>query len=124
MACSPAATRALVTRFLTAFNRGDLHTVDRLFGPIAVFRWYSATAPGERQTLIPYLRRRVRAAERLRLLTFRVTADPPRSLGHMNGTVLRSARGYPARTFAYKSSSDCSGGDPVLVVWSMAGPLG
>jgi hypothetical protein len=121
-----------VTRFLTAFNRGDLHTVDRLFGPIGVFRWYSATAPGERrgraaferQTLIPYLRRRVRAGERLRLLTFRITADAPRSLGHMNGTVLRSARGYPARTFAYKSSTDCSGGDPVLVVWSMAGPLG
>jgi len=132
VACRPAATKTVVTRFLAAFNEGDLRTVNHLFGAIGVFRWYSTTAPGERrgraaydrQTLIPYLRRRVRAGERLRLVDFRFTADAPRSLGHMNGTLLRSARGYPVRTFAYKGSADCSGGDPVLVVWSMAGPLG
>jgi hypothetical protein len=131
-ACRAGPTKAAVTRFVTAFNRGDLRTVDHLFGAIGVFRWYSTTAPGQRrgraaydrQTLIPYLRARVRAGERLRLLAFRFSADVPRSLGHMNGTLQRSARGYPMRTFAYKGSADCSGGDPVLVVWSMAGPLG
>jgi hypothetical protein len=130
-ACRAAPTKAVVTRFVSAFNRGDLRTVDHLFGAIGVFRWYSTTAPGERrgraaynrQTLVSYLRGRVRAGEWLRLLSFRFTADAPRSLGQMSGTLSRSARGYPARTFAYKGSADCSGGDPVLVVWSMAGPL-
>ena len=132
VACERVQTRATVDRFVTAFNRGDLRTVDHLFGAIGVFRWYSTTAPGERrgraaydrETLIPYLRRRVRAGERLRLLVFRFSADPARSLGNVNGTLRRSARGYPARTFAYKAAADCSGGDPVLVVWSMAGPIG
>ena len=131
-ACRAAPTKEAVNAFAAALNRGDLRAVDHLFAAIGVFRWYSTTAPGQRrgraaydrQTLIPYLRARVRAGERLRLLTFRFSADVPRSLGHMNGTLQRSARGYPVRTFAYKGSADCSGGDPVLVVWSMAGPLG
>jgi hypothetical protein len=130
-ACERGETRAAVDRFVASLNRGDLRTVDHLFGAIGVFRWYATTAPGERrgraaydrETLIPYLRSRVRAGERLRLLGYRFSADAVRSLGNFSGTLTRRARGYPARTFAYKGSADCSGGDPVLVVWSMAGPL-
>jgi hypothetical protein len=131
-ACRKAETKATVDAFTAALNRGDLRTVDHLFGAIGVFQWYSTTAPGarrgvaayDRQTLIPYLRGRVRAGERLRLLSFRFAADPARSLGHVNGTVRRSARGYAPRTYAYKAAADCSGGAPVLIVWSMAGPIG
>ena len=129
--CERSATRATLDRFVAAFNRGDVRTVDKLFGAIGVFRWYSTTAPGERrgeaaynrQTLVPYLRARVRAGERLRLVGFRFNAESARSLGHVNGTLRRRARGYAARTFAYKGAADCSSGHPVLIVWSMAGPL-
>jgi hypothetical protein len=131
-ACRAAPTKDAVNAFAAALNRGDLRAVDRLFAAIGVFRWYSTTAPGERrgraaydrQTLVPYLRGRVRAGERLRLVGFRFSADSVRSLGHVNGTLRRSARGYPPRTYAYKASADCSGGAPVLIVWSMAGPIG
>jgi hypothetical protein len=130
--CRPAATRNVVEEFLRSFSAGDVRTADRLFASIGVFRWYSTTAPGARlgrgayvrETLRAYLEARARVREWLRLVRFRFTsADDANSLGHFNGVLRRSARGHPPRTYLFKGTAECASGDPLLVVWSMAGPV-
>jgi hypothetical protein len=131
-ACRQAPTRDVVERFLGRLAAGDVRSADRLFAAIGVFRWYSTTAPGARlgraayvrESLRTYLEARVRAGERLRLVRFRFTqADDESSLGHFNGALRRSARGFPPRTYLFKGAAECSSGEPLLVVWSMAGPV-
>ena len=130
--CRHGPTRQVVEQFVGKFAAGDVRSADRLFAAIGVFRWYSTTAPGARlgraayvrETLRAYLEARVRAGERLRLVRFRFNqADDESSLGHFNGTLRRSARGFPPRTYLFKGAAECSSGEPLLVVWSMAGPV-
>jgi hypothetical protein len=130
--CRPAQARAVVERFVALLNAGRLRELDRLFGALGVFRWYSTTAPGarlgeeakRRETLIPYLRARVRAGERLRVELLRWSgAEPDGSLAHVAGALRRSARGVPPRTYLFRAAAECSSGEPLLVAWSMGGPL-
>jgi hypothetical protein len=131
--CRPGPTRAVVDEFVEAFNAGDLHRVNDLFAAIGIFRWYSTTAPGarrgaaayDRQALRGYLVSRVRERERLRIVRFRFTgAEQGGTLANFVGSLRRSARGFPARTYVYKGAAECSSGEPVLIAWSMVGPVG
>src|SRR4051812_40784779 len=86
--CAGPATEALVRSFARELGRGHVSAVDRMWAPAGRFVWYSTRAPGprlgrraeERSTLVPYLRSRVRARERLRILRVDAGYDPRRRL--------------------------------------------
>jgi hypothetical protein len=125
--CTPAQTRALVSRFVTAFNRGDADTLSRVWDSKEWFRWYSvSTDPGirlgdpskRRATLLPYFAVRHAAHEHLSLSSLTVKSY---SLGYRDFTfrLSRSADDLPDGPVAYegKGASSCVTGR--LDVWSM-----
>lgn len=74
--CDPAGARALVARFVRAYDAGDLAALDRLVARGPAFRWYSSNAPGtrvgaaayRRDTLRGYFARRHAVGDRLTLV--------------------------------------------------------
>src|SRR2546430_9657895 len=49
MVCAPAHTRDLIKRFVTAFNGGDAHALNRIWASKPLFHWYSVSNdPGQR----------------------------------------------------------------------------
>jgi hypothetical protein len=126
--CDERGSRELVTRFIAAFNRGDVQRLDRLFARGTWWRWYAVgTAPGKRiqasaynrKTLVKYFRARQQKRERLELLSFQYNG---RSNGyvHFQYQLLRQAsdmRTPTPRTYAGKGAMSCWAGR--LAVWSM-----
>jgi hypothetical protein len=126
--CDEPGSRALVTTFISAFNRGDTSTLDRLFARGMSWRWYAVgTAPGKRtqgaaynrKTLVKYFRSRHRKHERLQLLSFRYTGWFD-GFAHFEYELLRRAddmRAPRPRTYVGKGAMSCWAGK--LSVWSM-----
>ena len=99
--CTPRATRAAVTSFVAAFNRGDGQKLDGLFARSPLFQWYSSNVPGPRRTaaagdrgsLIDYFRSRHAKRDRLRLVSFSFTGNSP-GYGNFVFKLKRSAADY------------------------------
>jgi hypothetical protein len=99
--CTPGVTRTAVASFVSAFDRGDYHQLDRLFAEPPLFQWYSSSVPGLRMTtaarnrtsLIAYFRARHLQRDRLRLVSFAFAAN---SYGYGNFVfkMRRSAADY------------------------------
>jgi len=127
-ACDERGTRQHVARFISAFNRGDLKTLDRLFARGTWWRWYSVgTAPGrrlqgwayDRKTLVKYFRARHRKHERLALQSLRFNGVSA-GYGHFEFWVSRNADDIAApapRTYHGKGAMSCWAGK--LGVWAM-----
>jgi hypothetical protein len=97
--CDVAAAQSTLTAFVRAYNRGDLRRLNRLFSRDA-FRWYSALGPDRRlrgakqnrDTLIPYFRRRHLQGDRLEVTSFRFNGyERERDVGHFEWEALRRA---------------------------------
>jgi hypothetical protein len=94
-------TRSLVMRYVDAYNKGDVRTLDGLFAPAGLFQRYSSAAPGrrldaaarDRTTLRAYFAARHRAGDRFRLRAFQLNSAN-RSRGNYEFTVKRRAPGY------------------------------
>jgi hypothetical protein len=127
--CTPAQTRALIARFVNAFNRGDARTLNQVWDSKEWFKWYSVgTEPGKRvnaeayrrDTLLAYFATRHRVHEHLALRSVQVNAY---SLGYRNFQyrLTRSADDLPGSPAAYegKGASSCVTGR--IDVWSMGG---
>jgi hypothetical protein len=126
--CDERGTRQHVARFISAFNRGDFTTLDRLFARGMGWRWYAVgTAPGrriqglayDRKTLIRYFRARHRKHERL-VLQYLQFNGLSAGYGHFEFQVLRKADDIPApapRTYHGKGAMSCWAGK--LGVWAM-----
>lgn len=130
--------RTLVHRFVRNFDTGRLRAIDALWAPAPRFQWYSTTGPGkrlgaaayDRATLIPYLRGRVRAHERLVLVKLGGGYEPSRQIANFGGKLTRTAddispqlvpgpRGPRPRRRDFKGAADCVDGHLSLIVWSM-----
>ena len=78
---APPCGRSPTRHGFVAFDRGDYAKLDSLFATKPDFQWYSSPPPGrrlgraagDRDTLIPYIRRRHARHDRLCLLTFHFT---------------------------------------------------
>jgi hypothetical protein len=121
--CEGGAVRALVERFLKAFNEDDQRQLDGLFVSEPVFRWYSTDAPGERiraaarnrTSLVSYFAARHRDGERLRLRHFRF-----RENGDFIFRLVRSTHGLPATDYNGKGTAVCTESRDMITLWSMA----
>lgn len=125
--CAASSTRNLTARFVTAFNEGDLKTLDRLVSPAPAFLWYSvSSSPGrrvggeasDRGSLRDYLTSRHRAGERLRLTRFRFNGNS-QGYAHFEFSVTRSANDLKPLLVEGKGASDCSLDPPSIAVWSI-----
>ena len=126
--CDERGTRELVSRFISAFNRGDVKRLDRLFARGMWWRWYAVgTAPGKRiqkaaynrTTLIKYFGARHRKHERLELLSFQYVGRWD-GYGHFQYELWRSAddmRTPAPRTYVGRGAVSCWAGR--LAVWGM-----
>jgi hypothetical protein len=126
--CDERGSRELVTRFIAAFNRGDVKSLDRLFARGVWWQWYSVgTAPGKRiqvaaynrNTLVKYFRARHRHSERLVLQSFQYNGRYS-GYAHFEYRLLRRAndmRKPMPRTYDGKGAVSCWAGR--LAVWSM-----
>jgi hypothetical protein len=125
--------RKLIRRFLDAFNRGKLKTLDRLFDRKPAFEWYSTSAPGERlhaaayerSTLIRYFGRRQALGERLRLRSFEFNGNTSgsgsaASYGNFEYALLRGAQDLEPSSYYGKGAAHCRrGASDTIFVWSM-----
>jgi hypothetical protein len=126
--CDERGSRELVAAFITAFNRGDVKSLDRLFARGMWWRWYSvSSAPGRRiqtaaynrKTLITYFRARHKRHERLQLqwLQFNGHAN---GFGNFEYQLLRRADDMKAptpRPYVGKGAISCFAGK--LSIWRM-----
>lgn len=132
--CDVTAVRATLTRFVRAYNRGDVRLLDRLFSRER-FVWYSSGKPGlrrlgdaaNRATLIPYLRRRHRRGDRLALLGYRFNGyERGRGHGQFELSGRRRAndfRGGRWFTTIGKGAIDCSELPRAIAVLSLGGAV-
>lgn len=130
--CDVGLLRMTLTRYVRAYNRGDLAALDRLFSR-GHFVWYSSGAPGprvgndaaNRDSLIAYFGRRHRHGDRLRLLTFRFNSyDRQRDLGHFELTAQRRAADFRSGSWfdlSGKGALDCSTPPATIAVLSLGG---
>jgi hypothetical protein len=92
--CDVAALRATFGAFLRAYNRGALHTLDRLFAREPRFVWFSSGGPARsnRGALLDHLQRRHERGDRLRALTYRFSGyERERDIGHFEFKAERRA---------------------------------
>ncbi len=126
--CSPARTRALISRFVNAFNVGDRRALNDAWASKIWFKWFSVTTdPGartpedaaRRDTLLPYFAARHAAHERLTLTAVKLNGVTAHGYGNFEFHLLRSADDLPGGPVAYagKGASTCSTGR--LFVWAM-----
>jgi hypothetical protein len=127
--CRPAQTTALITRFLTAFNRGDRAVLNnQLWGGKLYFNWYAVTAgPGlrvnpeaqRRDTLMKYFAARRAAGERLTLTNVKLNGVTGGGYLNFEFHLLRSANDQPGGQVLYagKGASSCLTGR--LTTWVM-----
>jgi hypothetical protein len=126
--CTPVQTRALVDRFIAAFNAGDQPGINATWASKAWFRWYSVTTePGartpqesaRRDRLLPYFASRHAAHERLAVTTLKINGISGGGYRNFEFKLMRSANDLPGGPIAYigKGASTCSTGR--LFVWAM-----
>jgi hypothetical protein len=129
--CDADSVGRTLAAFVSAYNRGELRRLDRLFSK-SRFAWYSAPAPGSRllqdaanrKTLIPYFRRRHRHGDRLTLLSFTSGYDKARQLAHFQLKVRRHARDLAggAAELGGKGALTCLKPPVAIVALSLGGP--
>ena len=102
--CSPAQTRAVITRFVTAFNVGNRKALNEAWVNKLSFKWYGVTSPPgvraiqaavQRSTLLSYFAERHAAHERLRLTKVKVNGVTAGAYGNFEFELLRSADDLP-----------------------------
>lgn len=133
--CDVATSRVTLAAFVTAYNRGELKRLDRLFSRER-FAWYSSPEPGarlreaaeKRETLARYFRQRHLREDRLKLLVLRFNGyDSRRELGHFELKGQRRAadfRGGRWFDLGGKGALDCSKAPVTIAVMSLGGPVG
>lgn len=92
--CDVAALRATFGAFVRAYNRGELHTLDRLFAGEPRFVWFSSGGPARsnRGALLDHLQRRHERSDQLRALTYRFNGyERERAIGHFEFEAQRRA---------------------------------
>jgi hypothetical protein len=132
--CTRAETRGAVTRFVAAWNRGDLAGLDGLIAPEPAFKWFSSGAPGnrgaaayDRSSLRRYFARRHARGDRIAIVFFRFNGSDARvdgDYGHFEFTLRRSAQDYrqgEAFEAVGKGAVNCSLPRTAIAVWSMSG---
>ena len=145
--CTPGELAAVVIRFTEAFNRGDATELDGLFakdgpnprgGPVdgeAGFVDFAVVgvpatrfSSTEREELLPYVARRHRAGERLRLLYLTVGSEqralPHRAFVGVALSVHARDLGPRARTLSGKVELNCRSGTITTWVASVRSPAG
>jgi hypothetical protein len=129
VACAGDEVRALVDRFVGAFNAGELETLEAIFAQEPDFEWYATDGPGDRvegrdrASLVPYFSQRHERGERLTLRSFRFNGNTPRSrpYGNFEYTLTRSADDLPPAAYSGKGAALCYRSRPdVIFVWAMA----
>jgi hypothetical protein len=126
--CSPAQTRTVIARFVTAFNGGNRKALNEAWVNKLSFKWYGVTSPPgmrtmeaavQRPTLLPYFAERHAAHERLQLTKVKVNGVTAGAYGNFEFELLRSADDIPGgpRLYRGKGAALCSTGR--LMVWSM-----
>jgi hypothetical protein len=132
--CAPAEVQKAVSRFISAFNAGDIPRLDRLFARKPYFGWYATDAPGrrylpvaaDRTSLVRYFARRHALGERLTLSSLRVNGNTVASgrgwktYGNFQYTLVREATDLPPTDYQGKGSLHCYASRPdELIAWSM-----
>jgi len=121
-ACTAAATKALVRRFVANYDEGHVQAIDRMWAPEPYFQWFSTRAPGarlgapayDRATLSAYFRARAHAHEHLKLTQLGAGYDPTRDIVNFAGYLLRSADDiHSATPHPFKGAADCRSGSPL-----------
>jgi len=126
--CSPAQTRTLIGRFVTAFNAGDRRAINDVWASKLWFKWYSVTtdpgartpeAAARRDTLLPYFAARHAAHERLTLTNVKINGVSVGGYRNFEFRLTRNADDLPKGPLAYrgKGASTCSTGR--LIAWVM-----
>ncbi|MEP7054240.1 MAG: nuclear transport factor 2 family protein [Actinomycetota bacterium] len=125
--CTSDSVRALVTKFLAAFNAGDERTLDAVWAPAgAGWEWYSTdgaeprfeAVARDRSGLIAFFARRYAKHESLRLTSFKFNGSAGR--GDFEYTLLRQADDLKSTVYLGKGSAECTSPPLALAVWSMA----
>jgi hypothetical protein len=130
IACAVGEVEELATRFVRAFNDGNLEELDGIFAREPDFEWYSTAAPGERllplagdrPSLVPYFRERHELGERLTLNSFRFNGNTraSRPYGNFEYTLTRRANDLLPTAFAGKGAALCyQSRSDLIFVWSM-----
>jgi hypothetical protein len=127
--CSGTEVRGLVSRFVRAFNGGDLKQLDRLFARAEDFQWYSTPAPGarlnaksgNRESLLPYFKKRHTKGERLNLRRFKFGGNGG-GYGHFEYRLIRRADDLSPTLYDGKGAVLCWKRPHTIAVWSM-GPV-
>ncbi len=126
--CDPAQTRAVIARFVTAFNAGNRKALNETWVDKLSFKWYGVTSPPglrpfqaavQRSTLLAYFAGRHAAHERLQLTRVKVNSVTAGAYGNFEFELLRSADDIASGPTLYrgKGAATCSTGR--LLVWSM-----
>ena len=124
--CVAGESRAVVVRFIAAFNARNIPALDRVFSPAASFNWYSTGAPGvrlraaayDRSTLMAYFRARHRAGEKLRLVFFQGNGNS-NGYAHFQFRLERRTRTLPPTVYQGKGAAICAASGDTISVWSV-----
>ncbi len=124
--CAAGEARAVVVRFVAAFNARDIPSLDRVFAPAESFNWYSTGVPGrrlgsaahDRSTLIAYFRARHRQGEKLRLIRFQSNGNS-NGYAHFQFLLERRARTLRPTVYEGKGAAICAASGDAISVWSM-----
>jgi hypothetical protein len=128
--CAAGEARAVVLRFVAAFNARNIPALDRVFAPAESFNWYSTGAPGrrlgaaahDRSTLIAYFSARHRQGEKLRLVRFRGGGNA-NGYAHFQFLLERRARLLRPTVYEGKGAVICAASGDTISVWSVGGPV-
>lgn len=130
--CTRAQAAAAFESFVAYFNRGAFAKLDALFAAEPAFQWYSSPHPGrrlgagakDRDTLIPYFRRRHASNDELRPFAFYFSGNS-RRWSNFWFEALRRADGFDHgrwRGVIGKGAMVCERGSPRIIVLSLGGP--
>lgn len=126
--CAAAEVRALVGRFVHAFDAGDERALQQVWARRGQgFRWYSTDGPGQRLRgeaknragLGSYFAQRHSAGETLRLTSFQFNGNSA-GYGNFQYTLIRSATDLPPTPYIGKGAAICDRMPRTLIVWGMA----
>ena len=126
--CVAGESRAVVMRFVAAFNARNIAALDRVFAPAASFNWFSTGAPGvrlralayDRSTLMAYFRSRHRQGEKLRLVRFQGNGNS-NGYAHFQFLLERRARTLRPTIYEGKGAAICAASGDTISVWSVGG---
>jgi hypothetical protein len=131
--CDVVTVRRILTRFVDAYNRGDMARLDTLFSRKG-FRWYASSGPGARElpearrrgTLVAYFRARHRQNDRMMLRWYRFNGyERERRLAHFELEGKRRADDFRSGEwfgFDGKGALDCSQSRASIAVMFIGGP--